>query len=768
MKPLSCTARQGPGKEKSDMTTSEIKQTHFSSPLIDEEAVSPQAVSDISLPMALQNALRLLDVRLTLSEIGDGMPRCPDSSQLDNQKKWAIKALQRRNITMVWRKVALCDVKSFLLPAVIRYKECYAVLTNYDAKRCNLILPMLGTQPVAIDTQEVLRHYQGEMLLMRPKAHLDQRAEDLVHLTGEHWFWHTLWRFKRYIFEAAALSVVINVLVLAMSIFTMTVYNRVLPNQTYVTLWTLAIGVMLALLFELAARLARAWVTDRAGKKIDLILGAQIFRHVLQGKMENRAQSSGAFGNIMQSFESVRELTTSAALTTVADLPFVLLFLLVIHMVAGPLVWCVILILVVIVTMVLLMQLPLKRHAEASIKIGSNRYGLVIETLDNLETIKALRAENLVSGKHDIASVKLSAVSMKSRFLSTMGSSMIQTTQQLGTVFLLVWGAYLVGDGEISMGGIIATMTLMGRAIMPIATLAALGLRIQQAKASLDILNKLMTTATERENKKVYVQLPQGYPTEIVCHELSFAYAKELPAVIDRLDLTLGYGERVAILGKMGSGKSSLLRLLVGLYEPVGGHIKISGVDINQIEKGELRARVALVNQEPRLMFGTLRDNLLMGAPWASDEEMMRVANMTGVNDIVSRHPMGYGMPVGERGETLSGGQKQAIALARALLTEPDVLLLDEPTSGMDMGSERMVLQALAPVMEGRTVVIVTHRPAVLKYVDRIIVMDEGVKVADGPKDEIVALLNEGKIPAASVLKASAKPGVVDGKPVAA
>lgn len=508
-------------------------------------------------------------------------------------------------------------------------------------------------------------------------------------------------------------------------------------------------------------------MTDRAGKKIDLLLGAQIFRHVLQGKMENRAQSSGAFGNVMQSFETVRELTTSAALTTVADLPFVLLFLLVIHMVAGPLVWCVVLILVAIVTMVLLMQIPLKRHAEESMKIGSNRYGLVIETLDNLETIKALRAENLVSGKHDIASVKLSTVSMKSRFLSTMGSSMIQTTQQFGTV-LLLWGSYLVGDGEISMGGIIATMTLMGRAVMPIATLAALGLRIQQAKTSLSILNKVMETPIEREHGKVYVQLPQGSPSEIVCQNLSFSYRKELPPAVDRIDLTLHHGERVAILGKMGCGKSSLLRLLVGLYQPTGGNIHISGVDINQIEKGELRSRIALVNQEPRLMFGTLRDNLLMGAPWASDEEMMRVAQMTGVSDIVARHPMGFGMPVGERGDTLSGGQKQAIALARALLTEPDVLLLDEPTSGMDMGSERMVLQALVPAMEGRTVVIVTHRPAVLKYVDRIIVMDEGMKVADGPKEEIVKLLNEGKIPAASVLRSAAKPNVVAGKPVTA
>jgi len=715
-----------------------------------------------TLLVALQSALRLFDVRLTLNALRADMPAFPPDDNVSAQNVWALRALQSRGMSAAWQKIDLGDVKSFVLPAIIRLDTGYCVLTQCSGKQCAIIDPALGSQPVEVDYARLVQHYSGELLLLRPKSYLDHRADDIVHVGKGHWFWNTLWGFKRYIFEAAALSVVINLLVLAMSVFTMTVYNRVLPNQTYVTLWTMAIGVSLALLFELAARLGRAWITDRAGKKIDLVLGAQLFRHVLNGKMSGRAQSSGAFGNVMQSFDSVRELTTSAALTTVADLPFVLLFLAVIHLVAGPLVWSVILILLVIVAMVLLMQIPLKRHAEESMKIGSNRYGLVIESLDNLETIKVLRAENLVASKHDVASVKLSSVNMKSRFLATMGSSVIQTTQQFGTVILLVWGAYLVGDGDISMGGIIATMTLMGRAITPIATLAALGLRIQQAKTSLATLNKVMQAPAERDNEKVYVQLPQGSQTEIVCQGVSLRYKDDLPAIVEQLDVRFRQGERVAILGKMGSGKSSLLRLLVGLYPPATGTITVAGVDIGQIEPVELRTRIALVNQEPRFMYGSLRDNLVMGAPYASDEELMAAAKMTGVSDIIAAHPMGFGMPVSERGENFSGGQKQAIALARAILSNPDVLLLDEPTSGMDMGSERSILQALIPAMEGRTVVIVTHRPAVLKYVDRVIVMDEGIKVADGPRDEIIDLLNSGKIPAASVLRNAAKPTGVE------
>lgn len=724
-----------------------------------ENRVLSRSPSDTqeTLLVALQSALRLFDVRLTLNALRVGMPAFPPDADISAQNDWALRTLLSRGMSAAWQKIDLTDVKSFVLPAIMRLETGYCVLTQCSEKKCAIIDPALGSQPVEVDFARLAQHYSGELLLLRPKSYLDHRADDIVHVGKGHWFWNTLRGFKRYIFEAAALSVVINLLVLAMSVFTMTVYNRVLPNQTYVTLWTMAIGVSLALLFELAARLGRAWITDRAGKKIDLVLGAQLFRHVLNGKMSGRAQSSGAFGNVMQSFDSVRELTTSAALTTVADLPFVLLFLVVIHLVAGPLVWCVILILVVIVAMVLLMQIPLKRHAEESMKIGSNRYGLVIESLDNLETIKVLRAENLVASKHDVASVKLSTVNMKSRFLATMGSSVIQTTQQFGTVILLVWGAYLVGDGDISMGGIIATMTLMGRAIMPIATLAALGLRIQQAKTSLAILNKVMQAPAERDNEKVYVQLPQGSQTGIVCQGVSLRYKDDLPAIVEQLDVRFCQGERVAILGKMGSGKSSLLRMLVGLYPPTTGTITIAGVDIGQVEPVELRTRIALVNQEPRFMYGSLRDNLVMGAPYASDEELMAAAKMTGVSDIVAAHPMGFGMPVSERGENFSGGQKQAIALARAILSNPDVLLLDEPTSGMDMGSERTILQALIPAMEGRTVIIVTHRPAVLKYVDRVIVMDEGIKVADGPREEIIGLLNSGKIPAASVLRNAAK-----------
>lgn len=726
------------------------------------ESAQASSLTD-ALSLVAQYALRLHNVRVTPHELQEGLPILSASETPELQREWLLQALLKSGAQAAWQPYALAALKPLLLPAIVQLQDGFAVLCKVGEKQCQAIVPEIGPRPIQVETEALLQKFTGQVLFYHPEDHDDRRSDDLIELKGRHWFWGTIWSFRRSIVEAAGLSMVINILALAMSIFTMTVYNRILPNQTYVTLWTLAIGVGLSLLFELFARLARARIIDSAGKKIDLLLGARIFRHVLSSRMENRAQSSGAFGNVMQSFESVRDLVTSVALTAVADLPFVLLFLLVIHYVGGPLMWCVLLILITLMSVALLMQIPLKRHADASMKVSSNRHGLVMESLDNLETIKTLRAEHQIAAKHDATSAELSELSMQSRFLSMTGTTLIQLIQQFGTMVLLVWGVYLVGDGVISMGGIIATMILMGRAIMPVSTLAALALRFQQARTSFGILDKYMAARPEHEKNRVYVQLPVGVKPDIACNDVSFGYRQGLPLVVDHLDLSLAAGEKVAIVGKIGSGKSSLLRLLVGLYQPVGGTISLGGVDLRQISPAELRSRVTLVNQDARMMFGTLRDNLLLGAPYASDEEMMAVAAMTGVSDIAAAHPMGYGMPVGERGETLSGGQKQAIALARALLSRPNVLLLDEPTSGMDMGSERTVLQALSSVIEGRTVVIVTHRPALLKYVDRIIVMDEGVKVADGDKQTILDLLGSGQIPAASVLRAARKPVAVTG-----
>ena len=705
----------------------------------------------------VQAAMREIGIRLTAHEVTDGMPKAlpiDDPQQTQAAKNWLLQAMLRRGLSAAWQHMPLAQFGSALMPAVLQLRSGMAVVCQRKDNHYSVILPALGDTPVRMTAAELDQAYVGTALLFKQQAIVDNRADDLISVTGKHWFWHTIWGFKRYIAEAAALSLIINILALSLSLFTMTVYNRVLPNQAYVTLWTMAIGVGIALVFELSARVARAWVLDRAGKKVDLVLGARIYRQVLATRLESRAQSSGAFANIVSSFDMVREFVTSASLTAVADLPFSILFLVVIYIVGGPLVWVVLGAMIVVTLIALYIQIPMHKHTQATHQLSTTRHGLIVESLDNLETVKALRAEHVLASKHDAASVQLASLGMQSRQLSSTASTLIQGVQQATTVLLMLWGAHLVGEGVISMGAIIATVMLTGRTLMPISVLSNLAMRFQTARSAMQSLNKVMSAPVERDPSRTYMQA-SGWKTEIECRNASFKYKPNLPPAIEALDLTIAAGERVAILGRMGSGKSTLLRLLVGLYTPTGGDVTIDGVDVRQIDPSDLRSRMALVTQEPRLMYGSLRDNLLLATPHATDDELLRVAEITGVKQIAARHPLGFGMPVGERGDTLSGGQKQAIALARALLAKPRVLLLDEPTSGMDMGSERTVLNALRPITHGRTVIIVTHKPALLEFVDRIIIFDDGVKVADGPKETIIAALNAGKVTTAQAIRAA-------------
>ncbi len=723
----------------------------------DEQTAEESHGATPAIVAIVQAAMREIGIRLTAHEVTDGMPKAlpiDDPQQTQAAKNWLLQAMLRRGLSAAWQHMPLAQFGSALMPAVLQLRSGMAVVCQRKDNHYSVILPALGDTPVRMTAAELDQAYVGNALLFKQQAIVDNRADDLISVTGKHWFWHTIWGFKRYIAEAAALSLIINILALSLSLFTMTVYNRVLPNQAYVTLWTMAIGVGIALVFELSARVARAWVLDRAGKKVDLVLGARIYRQVLATRLESRAQSSGAFANIVSSFDMVREFVTSASLTAVADLPFSILFLVVIYIVGGPLVWVVLGAMIVVTLIALYIQIPMHKHTQATHQLSTTRHGLIVESLDNLETVKALRAEHVLAAKHDAASVQLASLGMQSRQLSSTASTLIQGVQQATTVLLMLWGAHLVGEGVISMGAIIATVMLTGRTLMPISVLSNLAMRFQTARSAMQSLNKVMSAPVERDPSRTYMQA-SGWKTEIECRNASFKYKPNLPPAIEALDLTIAAGERVAILGRMGSGKSTLLRLLVGLYTPTGGDVTIDGVDVRQIDPSDLRSRMALVTQEPRLMYGSLRDNLLLATPHATDDELLRVAEITGVKQIAARHPLGFGMPVGERGDTLSGGQKQAIALARALLAKPRVLLLDEPTSGMDMGSERTVLNALRPITHGRTVIIVTHKPALLEFVDRIIIFDDGVKVADGPKETIIAALNAGKVTTAQAIRAA-------------
>ncbi|AXS79660.1 type I secretion system permease/ATPase [Dechloromonas sp. HYN0024] len=587
--------------------------------------------------------------------------------------------------------------------------------------------------------------YTGELLLIRQRQTSDSRADELVPRHKENWFWPVIWRYRRYYFEAMSLAGIINILTLASIIFTLTVYDRVLPNQAYVTLWSLAGGVVLAMVLEFISRTARTRVLDSAGKKIDLVLGDAIFDHVLRARLEHRAQSSGAFANIFKEFEQVRNFVTSASLVAIADLPFALLFIVVTAVIAGPLAIVPLGTFCLVALMAIALQWPLAGLAREGLRESSIRHGTVIESLEGIETLKTTRAEPRMRARYDASSEGISRTAVKSATLSGITINATVLVQQLGTVVLLVWGVYLVAAGEVTAGAIIAAVQLTSRALAPLTNLTSLALRFQNIKSALSSLNRIMSLPLDRDPQQQYLS-GSHWSGEMHLRQASFAYKADEPAIIRSANLIIRKGERVGVIGRMGSGKSTLLRLLAGLYQPTSGSLLMDGVDVSRIEPADMRATVLLLPQDGRLFHGSLRENIVLSAPDTTDEELLRVASWTGVKSIAAAHPKGFERLVGERGDTLSAGQRQAIALTRTILARPRVYLLDEPTSAMDQASEVAVLQGIHREIGDATLILVTHKASTLELVSRLIVVDNGQIVADGPKLDVLKALKDGHV----------------------
>jgi len=537
----------------------------------------------------------------------------------------------------------------------------------------------------------------------------------------------------------------VNVLALAGTFFTMNVYDRVISNQAYVTLWTLAAGVMVAMVFEYLARNLRSWLLDNAGKKADLLLGSALFRQAMMSRLENRPQSAGAYASTLREFESVRDFATSATLATISDLPFILLFVWVIHMIAGPLFWVPLAAVPVLMIVGGLAQFPLSRYVNENLREGSVKHGILVEALESAETIKALRVESQMQAKYERAAALTSRTAMKSRTITALVANFTSFVQSLCTVVIVVWGVYLIGDGELTMGALIGAVLLSSRAIAPAASITALAVRYQQARMALRSLNRVMATPTDRDAKRSYLHKATASGA-VTATGVSFRYAPQSGDSVANITLNVTPGEKIAVLGRIGSGKSTLLKVLSGLYRPTQGSVRLDGVDLQQIEPADVRRHVLYVGQDARLLFGSLRENLKAGSPHIDDDSMMRVADAFGVHQFASAHPHGYDMPIGERGEGLSGGQRQAVALVRAVLSNPMVMLLDEPTSAMDNATEAMAMNALSRLCAGKTMIYVTHKLQLLEYVSRVVILDAGARVADGPKEAVLQALKEGKI----------------------
>ena len=559
------------------------------------------------------------------------------------------------------------------------------------------------------------------------------------------WFKDTL-KLSRFLYMDAVLaSLLINLIALGTPLFTMNVYDRVVPNQATVTLWVLAVGICLAFVFDLILKMLRGICLDIAGKKSDLIISSTLFERIVGMEMKERPARVGSFAQNIHEFQSLRDFLSSLTLTTIIDLPFTLLLLIVIGIIGGALAWIPVLTLPIALLCSWALQKPVNAAVAKTMSLASERQALLIETLSSLDAIKVNNAQSERQFQWEQTLGSLSRLELRVKTLSSLASNLTGWFQQISGVVMIIVGVYMIIDGKLSMGGLIACYMLNGRALMPLGQLTGLIARYQQAKLTIKNTEKMMSLTQERradENPLKREQL-QG---SIEFRDVDFSYPEQQNLSLHKINLTIQPSERIGIIGRSGSGKSSLSKLIVNLYQPSAGNLLIDGIDSRQLDVNDLRHSIGYVPQDIQLFNGTLRDNLLCGARYVDDETMLRAAELAGVNEFARLHPDGYNLQVGERGSQLSGGQRQAVALARALLLDPPLLLLDEPTSSMDNTSEEKIKHALAPCIAGKTLLLVTHRASMLSLVDRLIIVDKGRIIADGPKGVVMDALKKGQI----------------------
>ena len=601
----------------------------------------------------------------------------------------------------------------------------------------------------ALLSSDITDNYAGHLLRLHSRPSSDRRSEIPDKPNARAWFWRVLWNLRGYYVHVLFATLVTNVLSLAISLYTMNVYDRVVPNKTYETLWVLTIGSVGALLFDFAARMLRGWLTDAAGKRADLEISAALFRRVLDMKLVAKPASSGSFVNNLRDFESIRDVLTSATLTALIDLPFLLLFVAVIVVIAPTLAVVPIVAIVLVTIAGLLIQGPLARRIRESMKEGSQRQGLAVEAVEGLETLKVNNAQQYAAQRWEWYGEKVADSSSQSRHLSNLVINFTGMVQQLASIATVVMGVYLIHDGKLTMGGLIAAVILCGRAIAPLAQLAGLLIRIQQARTAFDGLQALMDKEIERDSERTYLSLPK-VRGELTVSQIEFAHEAQAGPLFRNFNLHVAAGEKVAILGRSGSGKSTLLRLAAGLYTPAAGQVMIDGLDLRGVDPVDTRIAIGLLPQDARLFLGTLRENLDMARRDRplDDAQLLEVLRQFGLDRMIRAHPRGMDMFLGEDGLGLSGGQKQLVTLARVMLRDPQIALLDEPTSGLDPNTETQVLQALAKWTasgpQSRTLVMVTHRPQVLEIVDRVIVIEQGKIVLDAPRAKALEQLSKG------------------------
>lgn len=657
------------------------------------------------------------------------------------------RAARRAGLSSRLLKRPLAEFNTHELPAILLLKNqraCIAVKANPEDDTLEVVWPeSQGT--VIVDCQQLARDYTGYAIFLKPRYRINTQEISHSNNQSRNWFWGTIFSSWRIYRDVIVASFLINIFALATPFFLINTYDRIIPNAAFDTLWVLAGGIVIIYFFELILRGLRGYFIDSAGKKSNLTLSSMLMEKVLGLRMEARPKSIGSFTKQLQQFESIRDFITSFSITALVDLPFALLMLLAIWYIAGNLVWINIACILLILLYAFLIQIPLKKSVGKSFQADAQKNAILVEGLSGLETIKILGAESKIQRSWEESVSYIANWSARTRFLSSSVSHVSNFLQNLSVIVVIIVSVYLISEGQMTGGGLFACVLLTRRATAPMTQVVNLMTRFHHARNSLRNLNKIMDLPSERPAEKVFLHRV-SFKGSLTIQNLNFSYPGQSSEVLRNINLQIKPGEKVGIIGPIGSGKSTLGKLILGLYQPTRGMVAMDGTDIRQIDPAELRHFIGYVPQDVVLFQGSVRDNITLGTNDIDDSTVLRTAQIAGVNQFAEKHPMGYDMPVEEQGRNLSGGQRQTIAIARALLLDPPILILDEPTSSMDNRTESSIRANMLKTLQNKTTIIITHRTSLLEIVDRIIVINNETIIADGTRQNILEALRNGHL----------------------
>ena len=643
---------------------------------------------------------------------------------------------------------SLQQMSTLELPCILLLspdKACVLTDINYNDQTLTILLPETGMGKQTVPIDQIETRYSGYAIFVHPSFDRVRDTSGLERPKHKSWFWGKMldsWRIYRDVLIA---SFLINTMGLATPFFILNVYDRVIPNNAFETLWVLSIGIAIIYLFSLLMQSLRGYFVDLAGQKASLNMSAELIEKTLGMKMSARPESVGSYSNKIQQFDSIRDFITSFSITAMVDMPFVFLALAAIWYLSGPIVLVHIVAICFLILYSLLIHRPLKAAIEQTYQATSKKNAILVEGLNGLENLKMLGAESKVQKDWEDSISLIARWGSRSRFLSTSVNHIAAFVQNGTVVAVVIAGVYSISEGFLTQGGLIAVVILTRQAIAPMTQFVGLIARYHRAKTAYQTLKKVMAVPVERPAESTFLHRA-SIRGAIEFKNVSFKYPDQTAYALKDVSFSMKAGEHVGLIGSIGSGKSTLGKILMGLYEPENGMVTVDGTDTRQIDPNDLRFFIGCVPQDITLFRGSVRENIILGHPDVDDEAILRAAQLSGVTEIVKKHSAGFDMPVGEQGRSLSGGQRQTVALARALLHDPSILILDEPSSSMDARTEKRLCNHLRSILEGKTLLLVTHRASLLTLVDRVIVLDNGTVRADGPKDNILEAIQKGQL----------------------